>query len=237
MAKIVNTYKVSSRLVNSLHIHANGTSASIIQNDFLPDSAESCCHGLKLISIINGDAYEAPDKILQFLNETIWPTIILSRRTSMKMSLHYIQAGAIDFVSGSICSYLLLAKCINIFNLMDKSHSHDLIEDTRTVLSLDYKKRTIRTNDGAHVKLTASETTLLGLLAEHRSECLSRDELLSRNITGNDATYRSLNVLISRLRMKLETITKNTVIASVRGYGYSLGAGVELSNVRALDRR
>ncbi|WP_373319323.1 winged helix-turn-helix domain-containing protein [Asaia krungthepensis] len=111
---------------------------------------------------------------------------------------------------------------------MDKSRVYDLANDTRAVLSIDYKKRIIRTDDGSHVRLTASETTLLGLLAERSSECLSRDELLSQNITGNDATYRALNVLISRLRIKLESVTKRTVIDSVRGYGYSLGDGVKL---------
>lgn len=235
MTRVINTYKLGGRLVNSLRISSNITRLSIVQNDFLPPPECYAYNKLKLISIISGDFNEDSFEILNFLNRTKWPAIIISRHVSMRISLKYTRAGALDCVSSSICSDLLLAKCINIFRLMDKPTFNDFAEDTRAVLSIDYKKRIIRADDGTHIKLTASETTFLGLLAERRSECLSRDELLSRNITGNDTNYRSLNVLISRLRTKLETITNNKVIDSVRGYGYSLGEDVELLNAQASE--
>ncbi|NIE81759.1 winged helix-turn-helix domain-containing protein [Asaia sp. As-1742] len=234
MARIINTYKARERLIDSLRIHANRAPVSIIQNDFLPDAGDHCHNGLKVISIINVDTDEDSEAILLFLKKYRCLAIILICNISMRISLKYIRAGALDCLSSSISPDLLLAKCINIFNLMEKSHVDDFTESTNVVLFIDYKKRIVRTIDGTHVKLTISETTLLSLLAERSSECLSRDELLSRNITGNDATYRSLNVLISRLRIKLASITKNTVIDSVRGYGYSLGNGVELSTKRFL---
>ena len=94
---------------------------------------------------------------------------------------------------------------------------------------LDTVKRELRTPDGALVPLTAGEFELLAALVERAGQVLSRDQLLDLT-RGRDAAPfdRSVDVLISRLRRKIETDPKEpSIIKTVRGGGYVLASGVD----------
>ena len=93
---------------------------------------------------------------------------------------------------------------------------------------LDVTRRELRSAAGALVLLTGGEFELLLVLAERPRRILSRDQLLdlTRGAT-HDAYDRSIDVHISRLRLKLEDDPKNpTVIRTVRNVGYIFQAQV-----------
>lgn len=93
---------------------------------------------------------------------------------------------------------------------------------------LDTVKRELRAPDGALVPLTAGEFELLSAMVERAGKVLSRDQLLDLT-RGRDAAPfdRSVDVLISRLRRKIESDPKEpSIIKTVRGGGYILSSGV-----------
>ncbi len=74
------------------------------------------------------------------------------------------------------------------------------------------------------VRLTASEASLLKVLASRASRALSREELLRLSrISGNE---RTVDVQVTRLRRKIEADPKQPrYLQTVRGTGYMLRAG------------
>jgi two-component system, OmpR family, response regulator len=95
---------------------------------------------------------------------------------------------------------------------------------------LDVTQRRLLSPDHALVPLRASEFELLLALAERPQRVLTRDQLLDlargRAATGFD---RSIDILISRLRRKIEADpTEPALIRTVRSGGYIFAAAVRV---------
>jgi DNA-binding response OmpR family regulator len=76
--------------------------------------------------------------------------------------------------------------------------------------------------EGAEIAITAMESQLLKVFAEHRGKILNRDQLLElAHDRGWEPFDRSIDIRISRLRKKIEVdASKPQVIKTVRGVGY-----------------
>ena len=79
---------------------------------------------------------------------------------------------------------------------------------------------------GVPVRLTATETTLMRILAAQPHEAVSRAllvERLGRNIEGDATSERAVDVQVTRLRRKIEPDPKQPrYLQTVRGEGYML---------------
>ena len=88
---------------------------------------------------------------------------------------------------------------------------------------LDLSLRRLRNPEGASITLTGAEFELLQAFCEHPNRILSRDQLLDMT-QGRDAAGpfdRSIDVLVSRLRQKLEKTPRDPeLIKTVRAGGY-----------------
>jgi two-component system OmpR family response regulator len=87
---------------------------------------------------------------------------------------------------------------------------------------LDVARRELRSADNELVLLSGGEFDLLLAFAEHPQRVLTRDQLidLARG-SAHDAYDRSIDVLVSRIRYKLEEDPKNpSLIRTVRNGGY-----------------
>ncbi len=96
--------------------------------------------------------------------------------------------------------------------------------------SLDTRRRELTSPDGVAVDLSGGEYDLLLAFCEHAQRVLSRDQLLdlARNRHAFNGTDRSVDVMVSRLRRKLEPTEESpTVIKTVRGAGYMLVPSVK----------
>ena len=94
--------------------------------------------------------------------------------------------------------------------------------------ALDPRRRELTAPDGSTVDLSGGEYDLLLAFSEHPQRVLSRDQLLdlARNrIT--DSVDRSVDVMVSRLRRKIEpTADSPSIIKTVRGAGYMFVSAV-----------
>ncbi|HKD24952.1 MAG TPA: response regulator transcription factor [Xanthobacteraceae bacterium] len=96
--------------------------------------------------------------------------------------------------------------------------------------ALDAVGRSCLDASGRVVALTRAELTLLLSLARRSGRVVSRDEL-TRAVAGRAAEHgdRSVDVLISRLRRKIEANPKlPRIILTVQGVGYTLAANPQI---------
>ena len=89
--------------------------------------------------------------------------------------------------------------------------------------SLDTRRRELAAPDGTAIDLSGGEYDLLLAFCEHPQRVLSREQLLdlARNRMAFSGTERAVDVMVSRLRRKLEpTEDSPTIIKTIRGAGY-----------------
>ncbi|MEW5727886.1 MAG: response regulator [Pseudomonadota bacterium] len=92
---------------------------------------------------------------------------------------------------------------------------------------LDCDARQLTSPDGEAVRLTRGEFDVLAALARNAGRALTRDQLLDLTQHDGDAVIdRTIDVLIGRLRRKIEADPKRpAIIMTVHGIGYRLVAG------------
>jgi DNA-binding response OmpR family regulator len=96
---------------------------------------------------------------------------------------------------------------------------------------LNLKRRQLLKVSGEEVKLTAAEFNLLAAFLDMPRQVMSREQLLTASRVHDEEIFdRSIDVLILRLRRKLEIDPSNpTLIVTERGAGYVFDADVDVS--------
>jgi class 3 adenylate cyclase/DNA-binding response OmpR family regulator/predicted ATPase len=102
--------------------------------------------------------------------------------------------------------------------------------------TLDISGRVFLDNAGQEVALTRNEFTLLAILARHPGRAISRAELRGSMAVGSNsggsADDRSIDMLVARLRRKIERDpAKPHLIVTVPGIGYKFATPVQLDEV------
>ncbi|QCJ00984.1 response regulator [Agrobacterium larrymoorei] len=97
--------------------------------------------------------------------------------------------------------------------------------------TLSLRQRRLTSTDNGEVKLTAGEFNLLVAFLEKPRDILSREQLLIASRVRDEEVFdRSIDVLILRLRRKLEEDAASpNLIKTVRGAGYFFDADVNVS--------
>lgn len=151
-----------------------------------------------------------------------------------------ISAAAVSFVSTPLREQDVLARVEAAFSVAARRKAAPGPADAPEWLrfegyTLDVAGRACLDAAGAEVPLTRAEFSLLLALARNPGRVLSRDEL-RQAMAGRDAEPddRSVDVLISRLRRKIEQDPKAPrMIITVPGTGYKFG--VKTQPVAAVD--
>jgi two-component system, OmpR family, response regulator len=154
------------------------------------------------------------------------PIIIVTARGSETDRVLGLELGADDYLPKPFSGPELVARIRAILRRSQMilaepttSRSSRLHFAGRT---LDLARRELVAQDGAIVDLSGAEYDTLLAFLEHPHRVLSRDQLLefSRNRLG-DVLDRSVDVLVSRLRKKIEREPAGQeMIKTVRGTGY-----------------
>lgn len=150
-----------------------------------------------------------------------------------------LEIGADDYAGKPFEPRELIARVRSILNRAARARSdsgfavnNDIFEFGGFVL--DVAQNTLWDPHGNEVQITRSEREILRLFLEHPYETLSRDMISRRTLArGWTPSDRSLDVLISRLRRKIDSDKeKPRMIVSVRGIGYSFSAPVERNRIQ-----
>ena len=158
------------------------------------------------------------------------PILILTAKTDETERIVGLELGADDYLGKPFNPRELLARIRAILRRAGGTP----VEPPRRRLAFasfvaDLDARYLETTAGARVPLTSAEFDLLACLLERPRRVLSRDQLLdwTRGRTA-DPLDRTIDVTMSRLRRKLETVDSaaGVLITTVRNGGYLFAAEV-----------
>ncbi|OAE99701.1 DNA-binding response regulator [Bradyrhizobium centrolobii] len=162
--------------------------------------------------------------------ESTTPIIILTAKGEDLDRILGLEMGADDYLPKPFNPRELLAR---INAVLRRQSGGPVAGPTATRLkfrgwSIDLRMRELRDPEGAQVPLTSAEFDLLQAFCERPGRILTRDNLLSmtRGRPGG-AFGRSIDVLVSRLRRKLDRTEGTSVIRTVRTGGYIFTPDVE----------
>ena len=153
------------------------------------------------------------------------PIIMVTARGEAEDRVRGLEGGADDYVAKPFQSRELLAR-IRAQARRARGEAGPRPERIEAgALVIDMGTRTV-TMRGAPVALTTNEFSVVAALAQRAGRVLTREQLLQVvHGTLDDAFDRSIDVLISRIRGKLEEDPKNPrVVKTIRGEGYLLAS-------------
>jgi two-component system, OmpR family, response regulator len=162
------------------------------------------------------------------------PIIMLTARGDDVDRIVGLDSGADDYLPKPFNPRELLARINAIMRRRTFSHRARSTENAAVLAFLgwqiDLRLREVRSPSAASIAMTGAEFNLLQTLCERPGRVLSRDSLLdliqSRDGSG---VGRSIDVLVSRIRRKIETDPQNpAIIKTVRSGGYMFTPDVEV---------
>lgn len=154
------------------------------------------------------------------------PIIMVTARTEEADRVLGLEGGADDYVSKPFQSRELLAR-IRAQARRGRGESGPRAERIEIgALSIDSTAMEVSVR-GTPVTLTTIEFSLLHVLAQRAGRVLAREQLLQLlHGTADEAFDRSIDVVVSRVRAKIEEDPRNPrILKTVRGVGYMLTPG------------
>ena len=142
--------------------------------------------------------------------------IISSARSDLDDKLIGFENGADDYLPKPYSPRELLAR---IKTILKRQGTHESIDSSQT-FRVDESSTQIYFKH-AVLKLTLAEYEILRLLIKRANQTVSREDI-ANSIDSHrfDSGVESINILIGRIRKKLDTDNFDTYIQTVRGIGY-----------------
>jgi two-component system response regulator MprA len=148
------------------------------------------------------------------------PILLLTARDRVPDRVAGLDAGADDYLVKPFAFDELLAR---VRALLRRTRAGDEGEGYRYAdLTIEPATREVRRGDRL-IELTAREYDLLEFLTRHARQVFSRETIFER-VWGSDFMGESnvIDVVVMRLREKLEAESEPRLIQTVRGVGYTL---------------
>jgi two-component system, OmpR family, response regulator len=151
--------------------------------------------------------------------------LMLTARDSRDDKVIGLRSGADDYLTKPFDFAELLAR---VEALLRRAGRGAAERDAETLgdLVIDRRRKVVTCGD-RDLGLTATEFALFGHLADNLDQVLSREDIM-RDVWRRSVRFETnlVDVYIRYLRRKLETAGSLVTIATVRGFGYTLGAPV-----------
>lgn len=150
------------------------------------------------------------------------PIMVLTARESWQEKVAALNAGADDYVTKPFQLEEIVARMQALMR-RNSGLASQTLELGIFVIDLSRKEFLV---DGNAVKLTAFEYTIIETLMRNNGKVVSKDSLMRQLYP--DAELReshTIDVLMGRLRKKIQTFTDIDAIVTVRGQGYRFDAG------------
>lgn len=158
------------------------------------------------------------------------PIIFVSAKGSETDRIVGLELGADDYLAKPFSTRELIARVRAVLRRgrLDRQHGEGGQGiATFAGWTVNFARRQLHSPTGAIVELTGAEFDLLSSFLENPQRVIARERLieLSRTRLG-DASDRSVDVLVSRLRRKLSHKEESAPIITVRGVGYMFNVEV-----------
>ena len=150
--------------------------------------------------------------------------IMLTARTQEMDKVTGLMTGADDYVTKPFSPAELTPRVDALYRRTGGDVEMDAGEISQPPFLLNTRNRTLEKN-GARVKLTQVEYSIMKLFMDNPGKALSREEILDA-VWGRDyfGELKIVDVNIRRLRIKIEDDPTNpSYITTVWGYGYKWG--------------
>ncbi len=149
------------------------------------------------------------------------PIIISSARSDVSDKVIGLQIGADDYLPKPYDPKEMYARINSLIRRYKKANETNE-KGVETVFKVDDKRRVIYFKQNP-LSLTPAEYEILSYLVQQHGFSISREQLVHHCKSLKDKGSKSLDVIIGRLRAKIQDSSKNpTHIHSVRGIGYKL---------------
>jgi two-component system response regulator PhoP len=153
------------------------------------------------------------------------PVLILTARDEKENVVKLLNAGADDYLTKPFDLGELVARCKALLRRGKGEHSPVIQIGP---LEVNTVTRAVKVN-GTGLVLTAMEYRVLEYLALRRGALVAKEELLEHLYDYNWERFGNvIEVYISGLRRKIETISGERLIHTVRGLGYKLRSECDL---------
>ena len=196
------------------------------ENDFLVTTATNSLEAKKKLDIIKFDILildiMMPGQSGLSLTKEIkknksTPIILLTAKGETKDRIEGLELGADDYLGKPFEPKELLLRIKNILSKVQKPHLPDEIYIGDALINL--KKSSIKINE-RNIKINPQEKKVLEKMLEIPGKVFSRDDI---GKIINISKERTIDVMITRLRQKLESNPKNPkYLQTIRGSGYVL---------------
>jgi two-component system OmpR family response regulator len=156
--------------------------------------------------------------------ESSIPIVMLTARGDVMDRVVGLELGADDYLPKPFEPRELLVRIQTILRRAAPANGHGPRQlRFEGGLGIDLDRRSVQ-RDGAAIELTSTEFELLAMLAGSPGKVFSRDDILEklRGQSAEDIHTRAVDILVSRLRRKLEPLD---CIKTLRNAGYTF-AGV-----------
>lgn len=190
--------RTPAEATQSLH----GVTFDLLVLDVMLDGAS----GLEFCKRLRADGLEAP-------------ILFLSARGAVNARIDGLDAGGDDYLSKPFALKELIAR-VRALGRRGPAVRAMVMTIGELTLEFDSRRANVR---GEDLPVTQREWDILRVLADARGRVVPFDVLLDR-VWGEatDSARASLEVILSRFRKKLERVTAQPVIRTVRGAGYAL---------------
>ena len=148
------------------------------------------------------------------------PILMLTARTDVASRVAGLDAGADDYLGKPFALAELKARLRAVLRRAVRPERDWVLR--RRDVRVDFQRRQAWVG-GNEVPITRREIEVLARLASSRGRAVARDDLLE-DVWGEatEETAASLEVIVSRLRRKLEQGGREALIRTIRGHGYAL---------------
>jgi two-component system OmpR family response regulator len=185
---------------------------------------------LVLLDIMLPDA-SGLDLCREIRQTTDIPVIMLTAVSDLADRVAGLEIGADDYVAKPFEPRELLARVRAVIRRRQQTQPNEQRAGETYRLdgwTLDVDRRRFVSPNDVLISLTYAEFELLTILARNANRPLSRAHILELvSGVGSDVYDRSVDVLVSRLRRKLENADCALAITSIRNVGYALQAPVQ----------
>ncbi len=210
----------------------------LARNGYTVTAARDAAHARRLLDLLSFDLLvidvmmpgEDGLSLTRSLRETLeTPILLLTAKTEANDRIDGLESGADDYLPKPFEPRELLLRIAAILRrVVEPATVTEKAEPPKT-LSLGVCRYDMARGelwrDGAPLRLTTAEATMMRILSKQPGEPVSRSALLGEGNTDDEggAQERAVDVQVTRLRRKIEEDPKSPrYLQTVRGAGYML---------------